>query len=1700
MKREFDFHVCFRWFILPLILVLFSFNVTAQYKYIVGHPRDMTVEKGYEGLVTFSVDLLPGTEAKYQWYYQPVGEPSPLPIKEAIGPVLEMPLKEAIERKLVDAPVWCEVEGDGWMEKSLDAYLYLVYPRTAIAKHPEDVTEEEGFVGEVNYGVDLLPGTEFKEIYWYIRYPGSVWKEYATGQQIVFPIKEPLNYKLFGTAFRCVVVHSGGEDVSNTAYLWIKQKKKYIVMEPVDVTKKEGFVGEIYFNIKTEGYGLYYQWQIQYPGEIWKDLTGAEKPELYFPVKEPLSMKLDGTAFRCVVMDKEKYVEYSEPAYLHVEQARKYILLDPQDVTEKQGFVGELFFYIKYEASVPIGFQWQIKKPGGSVWEDILYQTKPELYYPIKDPLTPDWSGTGFRCVVFDKEGWVEYSNPAYLYVTLYETYILSHPRNVTQCEGYAGNIVFRIKPVEGITLTFQWQLMRPDESKWTDIPGATETGYIQTFEELPLTYNKYQYRCKVMDTYGGVEFSNVAFLYVNAKPKIVSHPVSQTKLLGEAVTFNVSASGYKPLTYQWQKDEVNISGASSYSYSIAPIAADDSGYYRCVVSNVCLPSGVVSNAAKLTVDVPKYTDGWFTQGIVTTKDLTDIKFTGDFSGWVSVENSSLIYKTNDGGDEWTTVTLGVSEPWRALSTTDANHVWVAGGDKIMYTTNAGTSWTTWDLTSLPALTTPVELYGLCFTDSLNGWAVGDNGLIIKTADGGANWSIQNSGDVGGFKTDAHLEALHFVNADTGWVAGSLGKILVTLNAGASWAIDTAGIGSQENLKDIYFTDDQNGWAAGENNKLLKTTNGGTTWTNVATPASVDGEDLNGVHFADSENGWIVAGNGLILRTNDGGTSWYSQPSGTTNSLNAIDFADYNNGWVVGDLSTILRTAYSGCLLPMVSLYEDKAFCASVNYELVADSFAKNADCSYLWNTESTDGSIMVTESGKYYVRVTSVCGKEVSDTVHIELYPLPDAFAGNDDAICDGDSVQLLATGGVLYSWNNGSYLNDPEVQNPKAGPPIGTTDFIVTVTDDNECQNTDTVAITVYPVPTSTFTAPDYVCGTGVADITYTGSASAYANFYWDFDDGATIQSGDSIGPYEVSWDPEGIRTISLVAEENGCSSDTTFHTVSVNVIPSSDFDVVSAVCGEDTITITYMGEASAGADYQWGFDGGTIISGAGQGPYEVSWATTGTKTISLYVTENNCTSSTTTVDIDVYPVPTSTFTAPDYVCGTGQATITYTGSASAAGTFDWDFDDGSTIHSGSGIGPYQISWNPEGARTISLVVEENGCYSGMTSDVVSVNVIPSSDFELVGRVCGDDTVTITYQGAATAGASYTWSFGGGDIISGTGQGPYEVSWATPGNKTVSLSVTEDNCSSSTTSNQITVAYPFEGEEICLVTIDLETGKNMVIWEKTEDAGIASYNIYRESTSAGIYDFLANIPYDNLSVYVDKTSQPEIKSYKYRISVIDTCGNESPPSFYHKTMLLTSNLGPNAINLSWTEYVVEDGSFGFIKYLIYRGDAPNNLSIIDSIASDNTLYPDYNPPDDTMYYRIAGVKKTACYPSVSIGKKAGTGPYSHSLSNLEDNRLQSGTGIKDLLSSKYNFNVYPNPFRQETRLSYNLNEVANVKIEIFNLLGARVADIVNERQLPGEFTYNLTEADIGSTEGIYYIRFTVDGQSMVRKLIMAR
>ncbi len=82
--------------------------------------------------------------------------------------------------------------------------------------------------------------------------------------------------------------------------------------------------------------------------------------------------------------------------------------------------------------------------------------------------------------------------------------------------------------------------------------------------------------------------------------PQITSQPQSTSTCIGSDYTLSVTATGNQPLSYQWQKNNVNISGATSSSLILISLDQNDADNYQCVVTNTC----GVTTSAKASVSV----------------------------------------------------------------------------------------------------------------------------------------------------------------------------------------------------------------------------------------------------------------------------------------------------------------------------------------------------------------------------------------------------------------------------------------------------------------------------------------------------------------------------------------------------------------------------------------------------------------------------------------------------------------------------------------------------------------------------------------------------------------------------------------------------------------------------------------------------------------------------------------------------------------------------------------------------------------------------------------------------------------------------------------------------------------------------------------------------------------------------------------
>jgi hypothetical protein len=81
-----------------------------------------------------------------------------------------------------------------------------------------------------------------------------------------------------------------------------------------------------------------------------------------------------------------------------------------------------------------------------------------------------------------------------------------------------------------------------------------------------------------------------------------------------------------------------------------------------------------------------------------------------------------------------------------------------------------------------------------------------------------------------------------------------------------------------------------------------------------------------------------------------------------------------------------------------------------------------------------------------------------------------------------------------------------------------------------------------------------------------------------------------------------------------------------------------------------------------------------------------------------------------------------------------------------------------------------------------------------------------------------------------------------------------------------------------------------------------------------------------------------------------------------------------------------------------------------------------------------------------------------------------------------------------------YPNPFNPTTMLTYRLSKASDVRLEIFDVIGRKVASLVQARQSAGTYRVNFNAAQFSLASGVYFYRLTAGTQSATRKMILTK
>ena len=587
---------------------------------------------------------------------------------------------------------------------------------------------------------------------------------------------------------------------------------------------------------------------------------------------------------------------------------------------------------------------------------------------------------------------------------------------------------------------------------------------------------------------------------------------------------------------------------------------------------------------------------------------------------------------------------------------------------------------------------------------------------------------------------------------------------------------------------------------------------------------------------------------------------------------------------------------------------------------------------SYLWSDGSTTQSITVASSGNYSVTVTNADGCSVTSaatSITTSQIITPSIASSSSTTICSGDAVTLsVPSGYASYLWSNGSTTSSTSAST--AG------NYSVTVTNTDGCSVTTTAtAVTVNALPTATVSnltnTFDFCDGSSVVLDAPTGASG----YQW-YKDGVLL-AGATSGSYSATG--SGSYAVSVM-NADGCSSLSAAQTVTKNVNPTAIISAGSALSFCDGGSVTLTGPSNM--SYLWS-DASTsqslVLSSSGQ--------------VGLTITDaNGCSATASTVDVNVYSVPTLAVTAASStsICQGESVTLQASGGFSS---YAWS----------SGATNQNLIVNAAGSYSVTGTTSD-GCTTTSSAQSVTVNALPTAIVTNNGAslLCSGLTTTLS----APIGMTYLWS---------NGDTTQTITISTSGSYDVTVTNTS-GCSATSGSTLITTSQVTVPTVVASGVTEFCEGGDVIL---AIPSGFASYTWNTGSgfsqltaTQSGSYFATVSntdgctVNSDTVIVTVFPTPLTPSISYAANDTVMVSSiadGNQ----WYFNGNMITGETGTTLRPVNLGNYSVRiidsNGCEGDMSAMQFY----NSIGIVDNLASQVNLYP--NPSNGLVTLELGAI-----------------------------------------------------------------------------------------------------------------------------------
>ncbi|MBK5283977.1 MAG: PKD domain-containing protein, partial [Bacteroidia bacterium] len=491
-----------------------------------------------------------------------------------------------------------------------------------------------------------------------------------------------------------------------------------------------------------------------------------------------------------------------------------------------------------------------------------------------------------------------------------------------------------------------------------------------------------------------------------------------------------------------------------------------------------------------------------------------------------------------------------------------------------------------------------------------------------------------------------------------------------------------------------------------------------------------------------------------------------------------------------------------------------------------------------------------------YTVTGTDNNGCTSSTQVTININQLPVIAVPPPPAICVGQqSATLTANGASTYLWSPSNTLSAATGSSVTANP-ASTTTYTITGTDNNGCTASTQVTVTVNPLPQPSFTCQVAACSRLVS---FNNTSQNAVSHSWDFGDASTSQlqnpshtyavngnynvtliavsnfgcidtiispviinyvpvnaafnylntpcsytfsfSDQSTGASNYSWDfgdaltsalqnPQHIyassgnyNVILISSDANGCS-DTSVQVVSMQPLSQSNFTYQVDTC---SLNVSFTNNSLYSVNYNWDF--GDASTSTLLNPAH-TYSSTGNYNVTLIAaTASGCTDTLVVPLPLAFTLPVAAFTFNNLPCSNA---VNFNNQSSSVNNCLWNFGDTSTSTSQNP----QHTYSSPGNYTVTLVANGVASCSDTTTQVVTINNLPSAAFVPIMDIC---FLNSAFFNSSVNSTSYFWDFG--DNSTSTTQSPFHT-YSQSGTYTVKLIATDSNGCTDTVSQ--TIVFP--------------------------------------------------------------------------------------------------------------------------------------------------------------------------------------------------------------------------------------------------------------------------------------------------------